>query len=72
MALLEIFLYFESCGFDGRIVMNIHDEVVCEVEEPHADEAAAKVKEIMGNALSYFLKTIKGGASVKISNHWSK
>lgn len=72
MAMVEIFLYFESCGFDGRIVMNIHDEVVCEVEETYAEEAGKKIKEIMSNSLSYFLKIIKGGAEYKVSNHWQK
>lgn len=72
MALVEVFLYFESCGYDGRIVMNIHDEVVCEVEESKAEEAAQAVKEIVARNLSYFLKTIKGGASVSISKWWKK
>lgn len=74
MALVDIFLYFESVRdrFEGRIVMNIHDEVVCEVDEDFADEAGKKVQEIMAGSLSYFLKTIKGGAEYKISNHWQK
>lgn len=72
MAMVEAFLYFESCGFDGRIVMNIHDEIVCEVEEAYADEAGKKVQQIMGDSLSYFLKTIKGGSEYKVSTHWSK
>lgn len=72
MAMVQIFDYFLTCGYGARIVMNIHDEVVCEVEDAYAEVAAKKVQEIMAASLSYFLKTIKGGAGIKISQHWQK
>jgi DNA polymerase I-like protein with 3'-5' exonuclease and polymerase domains len=79
MAMVEVFLYFESCGFDGRIVINVHDELLCEVKDDglhgpgnDVNEAAIKVKQIMATALSYFLKTIKGGASISIGDYWKK
>ncbi len=72
MAMIRIHNYFESCDFDARLVMSIHDEVVCEVEEEYAEVAAEQVRKIMAESLSYFLTTIKGKASVKIGDCWEK
>lgn len=56
----------------GRLVMNIHDEVVVECPAYIAPRIADRVKKIMSDSLSYFLTTIKGGASVNINDHWEK
>jgi DNA polymerase I-like protein with 3'-5' exonuclease and polymerase domains len=71
ISLINVDRYLEESGY-GRVVMNIHDEVVCEVLEEKAEEAAQKIKEIVGDSLSYFLNKIKGRASAKINNHWVK
>jgi len=71
IALVKLFDYFESNGY-GFILMNIHDEVVCEVLEDKAEEVAAKIKEVVSASLSYFLTEIKGGASCKIGDKWKK
>lgn len=71
IALINIDKYFRTTGH-GRIVMNIHDEVVCEIPDEHVEVAAKEVKEIMAKALSWFLTTIKGGATIKINDHWEK
>lgn len=71
MAMVRLDDIFEKRG-NARIVMVIHDELVCEVREDLADEFAKIIQKEMADALSYFLKTIKGGASVSISDHWKK
>jgi DNA polymerase-1 len=72
MAMVEAFKYFSNCGFDGRIAMNIHDELVCEVKDEYCEVAAPVIKKIMADSLSFFLTTIEGGASVEIYKHWKK
>lgn len=71
MAMVRLDKLFSGMGH-ARIVMVIHDELVCEVHKDVADEYAKIIKDEMAAALSYFLTTIKGGASVKISDHWQK
>lgn len=71
MAMINLDRYLDETGY-GRLVMTVHDEILVEVLDGHEEEVAKVVKEIMTNSLSYFLKTIKGGASVSISTHWKK
>lgn len=71
LALIKISDYLESEAL-GKLLITVHDEVVVEVLEDRAEEAAERVKEIMAACLGFFLKKLKGGASVKIANHWSK
>lgn len=56
----------------GRIVMNIHDEVVVECYENVVEEVMHKVETIMGNSLSYFLSTVEGKADAKYNDYWEK
>lgn len=71
IALIRIDTWLEDFGH-GRLVMNIHDEAVVEVEEEYAEEAADMVQHIMARSLSYFLNKIEGGASANIKDHWEK
>lgn len=59
-------------GLDAWIVLNVHDELCVVAEDSIAEPVAVILKEVMADSLSYFLKTIKGGASVSISTHWKK
>ena len=73
MAMIDLFELFETNKhWDGRIALNVHDECACEVLDQYAKEAAIAVKRIMSDSLSYFLKTIKGGASTSIGKFWEK
>lgn len=72
MAMIEIFNYLTDNKLDARMVLNVHDEILVEAHESIAEEVAKKVQEIMANALTYFLTTIKGGASYKIATCWDK
>jgi DNA polymerase-1 len=71
IALIQLDRWFEETGY-GRIVLTVHDEVVCSVKKQFKEVAAAKIHEIMYNALGYFLTVIPGGASVSIENFWKK
>lgn len=71
MAMVKIDRYLTDNGV-GRLVMSIHDEVVCSVGPGKAKEAALEIQKIMSESLGYFLTDIKGGASYKISKHWQK
>lgn len=73
IALIRLDREFANYGLGvASILMNIHDEVVCEVREDVAEELAQKVQAIMGDSLSYFLSIVKGGATAKIGDHWQK
>jgi DNA polymerase I-like protein with 3'-5' exonuclease and polymerase domains len=56
----------------GYLVLNIHDEVVCEVKEDVAESAALAIKKIMADSLGWFLEDLKGEAEVNISRCWQK
>lgn len=71
IALIKIDKYLERAGY-GRLVMNIHDEVVVECPEEHAQALANTVQEIMAWSLGYVMSTIKGEASVTIKPYWEK
>lgn len=71
IAMINLDKYFCETEY-GRLVMNIHDELVCEVKDEFVEQASKIVQIEMASALSYFLTTIKGGASVSISDHWKK
>ncbi len=71
MALIVVDGYLSRTGY-GRIVMNIHDEIVCEVMDKYLEVARVKIEKIMGDCLSRFLTTIKGSAEAKIGEYWKK
>lgn len=71
IALIKLDEYFTTNGY-GRIVMTIHDEVVCSVIESKAEEAAEFIKKTMAESLGWFLNTIPGDAAVSIDKHWKK
>jgi len=72
IALVRLDKYLATTDADARLLMNIHDEVVVEVKEEYAEVVSVMVKQIMSEALSYFLTNIKGGASVAIKDYWQK
>lgn len=56
----------------GRIVLSVHDELVCSVISSRAEEASLVIKQIMADSLAFFLDEVEGGASVTIAKHWKK
>jgi DNA polymerase-1 len=65
-------LFEEHPEWDARVVMNVHDELVCEALDEYAEVVAKEVQIIMTNALQYFLSVVEGGASSSISKFWKK
>lgn len=70
-AIIRVDEYLTETGY-GRVVMNIHDELVCSVKEEHAEEAAKQIQRIMAESLEWFLDGLPGGASYKIKPYWTK
>ncbi len=71
IALIKADKYFTENDL-GRIVLNVHDELVSSIKEELAESTAPEIKRIMASSLQWFLKTIPGDASVSISKHWKK
>lgn len=71
IALINIDKYLEETGY-GRLVLTVHDESLSEVKDEYAEEAAKVIRQITADALSWFLTTVKGGASINIKKHWEK
>lgn len=71
MALIKIDKLLNELGY-GRIVMNIHDEVVVECPNEYADGLAPQIQKIVADSLGYFLKVVEGKASVAIGDFWKK
>jgi DNA polymerase-1 len=72
IAMIKIYRHFKEKNWDARLVGSVHDETKAIAKDDIAEEAAAFIKKEMGDALSFFLGTIKGGASVNIAQHWKK
>lgn len=70
-ALCNIF-YNNIFGDDLKIIMCVHDEIVCLVEESIAEKAKEFIEEQMLMAEQIFLKEIPASVDGKISNVWSK
>lgn len=71
IALIRIDDYLRDSGV-GRLVLNVHDEVVCSVKKEDSEQAKERIEDEMGFALSYVLTKLKGKATAKISNTWTK
>lgn len=71
IALINIDRYFEKTGY-GRLVLQVHDEVVCEVREEYANLAKTEIEKIMAQSLEWFLEKIPGKATAHIDKSWHK
>jgi DNA polymerase-1 len=58
--------------YDAQIVNSIHDEIVVEAAESHAEEVAAVVRQQMIQAGQEFIKTVPVEVDVTISPAWLK
>ncbi len=65
-----IYLHEELKKFGGRVVFVVHDEIVSEVPEEFADEAAKLVKECMIRAGKVMIKSIDVDVDVHIGKSW--
>ena len=55
--------------YDAKILLQIHDELIVEVEEKYSNEVADLVKNTMENIVNFSVPLI---ADVKIGNSWSE
>lgn len=62
----------KKLGNMGQIILTVHDEVVVEVADKHADAVAQMVREEVANALTWQLSELQGDAGVQIADHWKK
>ncbi|MCM0647170.1 bifunctional 3'-5' exonuclease/DNA polymerase [Clostridium swellfunianum] len=59
-------------GLNGHIIATVHDEILLEVPEERAEEAAIKLKETMEKAGAYYLKQIPVVAETIIADSWAE
>lgn len=71
VAMINMNKYFKQTGY-GRLVLNVHDQLVSSCKPEHAQEVAEKQKQVMSDALTYFLSNLKGSSTVKITKNWEK
>jgi DNA polymerase-1 len=71
VAMIRMDRWLTETGY-GRLVLNVHDQLVISCRPEYQNEVAAKTKEVMTDSLSYFLSNIKGSSSVKITKVWEK
>ena len=71
LAIIRAANYLESNNY-GRVLMTVHDEILCEVKEEYAILAGIEIENIMASCLSFFLSKVVGKASINIADHWKK
>lgn len=59
-------------GLDAKIVLTIHDEVIWEVHEEHAAEAARRARELMLRALGWVCAPCEPAVTVEVRGSWAK
>lgn len=59
-------------GLDARIVLTVHDEVLWEVAEADASEAARRAKTLLEAALGWVCAPCPAAATVDVRDSWAK
>ncbi len=67
-----IYLHRALKGYDAKIVLAVHDEIVVEVRIDQAEEVKEIVASSMVRAGEVFLKSVPTVAEAKISDRWEK
>ncbi|MCK5021362.1 MAG: hypothetical protein KAS32_30400 [Candidatus Peribacteraceae bacterium] len=70
-ALCNFFYAAEKVDYDVRLIMFVHDEIILEVEEEHAEEAARLLEKSMVSGFAGFFKQIPMKVDAEVSKHWS-
>jgi DNA polymerase-1 len=71
MSLRDIF-YQNKWGEDLKILIQVYDEIVCEVKEEYAEEAQKFIYNIMKSNLQKFLNNIPAEVDYYIEPYWKK
>jgi DNA polymerase I-like protein with 3'-5' exonuclease and polymerase domains len=69
-ALCNFFYTAEELGYDAKLLMFVHDEIICEVKEEQAEEVAALLEKSMLDAFEAFFKAIPMRVDADVSNYW--
>ncbi len=70
LALIKLY-YDNPFGIEKfKTILNVHDEIECEVDEDIAEEAKNFVVDCMQSSLQQFLGEIPAIVEAKISDHW--
>lgn len=72
LAMIAIRRRIKTLDYKVEIIMQIHDSIMCYVDENHAEEWGAIQKEVMETCGRIFIKTIPVLADISISDFWSK
>lgn len=67
-----VYLYEELKSINGRILMCIHDEIVCEVPEEFVEQGARMVNDCMCKAFTEIISDVPIKVDVSVGNTWSK
>lgn len=70
LALCRLKSRIDEEGWDARICIVVHDELVVEVHEDIAEEVAKGVEEEMIKAFNYFASSVPMKVSAEIGPHW--
>lgn len=71
LAMIKMDRWLTQTGY-GRLVLNVHDQLVTSCKPEVAKEVGEMQAKIMSDSLSYFLTSIKGSSSYKITSCWEK
>lgn len=69
-ALCNFYYALEKGGYNARIIMIVHDEIVCEVKEDQAEDVAKLLEESMIKGFSDFFKDVPMEADACIDTYW--
>ncbi len=70
MAMIECYRFIKSGSTDAHMILQVHDELVFEVEEDRAEEFASNIKEIMEKVAPQLDVPLK--VDISIGRSWSK
>lgn len=69
-ALCNFYYELERKKYDAKILMTVHDEIVCEVREDQAEEVSKLLEESMIKGFTDFFKQIPMKADACIDTYW--
>ncbi len=71
-AMIYVYNAIKDAGYDARILMVVHDEIVVEAREDQAEAVAKLLESNMIKGFSHFFKRIPMKVDVNISDTWEK
>ena len=72
LKLAMVYIHNDIKGYDARLVLSVHDEVVVEVDKRCVNEVLGVVKSAMLRAGEYYVKCVPVPVDGLVSDTWSK